>query len=102
HAAAGGVGTAACQLGAAAGAKVIGVVGGPAKAEVAKDSGADEVLMRGDDWGGWIKKAHRGVDVAFDPVGGAAVEGAGRGRALDGRRGAVGFAGRDPPPVRPD
>ena len=100
HAAAGGVGTAACQLGAAAGAKVIGVVGGPAKAEVAKDSGADEVLMRGDDWVGWIKKAHRGVDVAFDPVGGAAFEGAARCMAFEGRLVVVGFAGGDLPTVR--
>ena len=36
HAAAGGVGSAAVQLGKAAGARVIGVVGGPDKAEVAR------------------------------------------------------------------
>ena len=35
HAAAGGVGSAAVQLGKAAGARVIAVVGGPDKAEVA-------------------------------------------------------------------
>ena len=38
HAAAGGVGSAAIQLGKAAGATVIGVVGGPEKAEVASSS----------------------------------------------------------------
>ena len=39
HAAAGGVGSAAVQLGKAAGAKVIGVVGGPDKAEYARKLG---------------------------------------------------------------
>src|SRR5438552_12113272 len=46
HAAAGGVGSAAIQLGKAAGARVIGVVGGPAKAEVARQLGADVVVDR--------------------------------------------------------
>src|SRR5260370_716357 len=46
HAAAGGVGSAAVQLGKAAGARVIGVVGGPDKAEVARDLGADIVIGR--------------------------------------------------------
>src|SRR5215475_3309262 len=46
HAAAGGVGSAAVQLGKAAGARVIGVVGGPAKAEAARALGADLVVDR--------------------------------------------------------
>ena len=46
HAAAGGVGSAAVQLGAAAGARVIGVVGSAAKAEVARKAGADVVIDR--------------------------------------------------------
>ncbi|HEY1488092.1 MAG TPA: zinc-binding dehydrogenase, partial [Micromonosporaceae bacterium] len=46
HAAAGGVGSAAIQLGKAAGARVIGVVGGPDKAKVAADLGADLVIDR--------------------------------------------------------
>ncbi len=43
HAAAGGVGSAAVQLGKAAGATVIGVVGGAEKAAVARDLGCDVV-----------------------------------------------------------
>ena len=46
HAAAGGVGSAAVQLGKAAGARVIAVVGGAAKAEVARSLGADLVIDR--------------------------------------------------------
>ena len=46
HAAAGGVGTAAVQLGTSAGARVLGVVGSAAKAEVARAAGADVVIDR--------------------------------------------------------
>ncbi|MBP6684086.1 MAG: zinc-binding dehydrogenase, partial [Leucobacter sp.] len=49
HAAAGGVGAAAVQLGAAAGARVIGVVGSEAKAQTARDAGAEHVILRSDD-----------------------------------------------------
>ena len=100
HAAAGGVGTAACQLGAAAGATVIGVVGSEAKAGVARAAGAHEVLLRGDDWVGEVKRAHRGVDVVFDPVGGAAFEGSVRCLAFEGRIVVVGFASGVVPAVR--
>ncbi len=100
HAAAGGVGTAACQLGAAAGATVVGVVGSAAKAEAARASGAHEVLLRDDDWVARVKRDHRGVDVAFDPVGGAAFEGAARCMAFEGRIVVVGFAGGEMPTVR--
>ena len=46
HAAAGGVGSAAVQLGKTAGARVIGVAGGEEKAEVARALGADVVIDR--------------------------------------------------------
>ncbi|MFD7932380.1 zinc-binding dehydrogenase, partial [Streptomyces sp. NPDC059742] len=46
HAAAGGVGSAAVQLGKAAGATVIGVVGGKAKARTAEELGCDLVIDR--------------------------------------------------------
>lgn len=100
HAAAGGVGTAACQLGAAAGATVIGIVGGEAKVGVAKAAGAHEVFLRGDDWIGEVKRAHRGVDVVFDPVGGAAFAGSVRCIAFEGRIVVVGFASGAVPAVR--
>src|SRR5262249_6480000 len=75
HAAAGGVGSAAVQLGKAAGARVIGVVGGPAKAAVAKELGADLVIdRRTEDIVAAVKGATggRGADVIYDPVGGDA------------------------------
>jgi len=73
HAAAGGVGSAAVQLGKAAGARVIGVVGGPAKAEVALELGADVVIDRHTQDFVEVVKAEtggRGADVIYDPVGG--------------------------------
>ncbi|MEV0647131.1 NADPH:quinone oxidoreductase family protein [Phytomonospora sp. NPDC050363] len=102
HAAAGGVGTAACQLGAAAGAKVIGVVGSAAKVEVAKAAGAAEVYLRDQDWVAEIKRTHGSVDVVFDPVGGAAFEGSARCVGFEGRIVVVGFAGGDLPRIRAD
>ena len=46
HAAAGGVGSGAVQLGKAAGATVIGVTGGKEKAAIARELGADVVIDR--------------------------------------------------------
>lgn len=100
HAAAGGVGTAACQLGAAAGARVLGVVGTEAKTEVAAEAGAEAVLLRDDDWVDAVKHGHGGADVVFDPVGGAAFEGSTRCIAFEGRIVVVGFAGGGMPTVR--
>jgi NADPH:quinone reductase len=95
HAAAGGVGSAAVQLGKAAGAVVIGVVGGPAKAEAARRLGADLVVDRLDqDFTAVVKEATggRGADVVFDPVGGDAYQGSTKCVAFEGRIMVVGFA----------
>ncbi|HPF81684.1 NADPH:quinone oxidoreductase family protein [Nostocoides australiense] len=95
HAAAGGVGSAAVQLGKAAGATVIGVVGGPEKASIATELGCDLVLDRNtDDLVAEIKKATngKGVDVAYDPVGGAAYDVCAKTIAFEGRILVVGFA----------
>ncbi|MCK9793797.1 NADPH:quinone oxidoreductase family protein [Isoptericola sp. 4D.3] len=104
HAAAGGVGTAACQLGAAAGARVIGVVGSEAKAAVAREAGAEHVLVRGDagTLAARVKEltGGAGVDVVFDPVGGASFEQSTRCVAFEGRIVVVGFASGEIPPVR--
>ncbi|MFB7892921.1 NADPH:quinone oxidoreductase family protein [Microbacterium sp. NPDC056044] len=96
HAAAGGVGLAAVQLGVAAGARVIGVVGSQAKAAAARDAGADVVLVRGaDDLVAGVKAATggHGADVVFDPVGGEAFVASTRCIAFEGRLIVVGFAG---------
>ncbi|GAA1241849.1 NADPH:quinone oxidoreductase family protein [Kitasatospora nipponensis] len=94
HAAAGGVGSAAVQLGKAAGARVIGVVGGAQKVAVAKELGADLVIDRTtEDFVAVVREATggRGADVVFDPVGGDAYTGSTRCVAFEGRIVVVGF-----------
>lgn len=76
HAAAGGVGSGAVQLGKAAGARVIGVVGGAAKARLARELGAD---------------------VVYDPVGGEAFRQSTKCIAFEGRIVVVGFASGEIP-----
>jgi NADPH:quinone reductase-like Zn-dependent oxidoreductase len=96
HAAAGGVGSAAVQLGKAAGATVIGVVGGPDKAEAARGLGADVVVDRhAEDFVAVVKEATggRGADVVYDPVGGDAYTRSTKCIAFEGRIVVVGFAG---------
>lgn len=95
HAAAGGVGSAAVQLGRAAGARVIGVVGGAAKAGTARELGCEVVIdRREDDLVARVKEATdgRGADVVFDPVGGDAFNRSVRCVAFEGRIVVVGFA----------
>lgn len=95
HAAAGGVGSAAVQLGKAAGARVIGVVGGGAKAETARELGCDVVVdRRTDDLVAAVKEATggRGADVVYDPVGGDAYAKSVKCVAFEGRIVVVGFA----------
>ncbi|MEU7333654.1 NADPH:quinone oxidoreductase family protein [Streptomyces parvus] len=95
HAAAGGVGSAAVQLGKAAGAKVIGVVGGPDKAAVARELGCDLVIdRRSEDIVAAVKEATggRGADVVYDPVGGDAYTKSTKCIAFEGRILLIGFA----------
>jgi NADPH2:quinone reductase len=96
HAAAGGVGSAAVQLGKAAGARVIGVVGGPAKAEVARQLGADVVVDRHSEDFVEVVKAEtngHGADVVYDPVGGDTYRRSAKCIAFEGRILLIGFAG---------
>lgn len=96
HAAAGGVGSAAIQLGKAAGARVIGVVGGPEKAEVARSLGADVVIDRHTQDFVAVVKAEtggRGADAIYDPVGGETYTRSTKCIAFEGRILVVGFAG---------
>jgi NADPH2:quinone reductase len=95
HAAAGGVGSAAVQLGKAAGARVIGVVGGADKAAVARELGCDVVVdRRAEDVVAAVKEATggRGADVIYDPVGGEAYAQSAKLVAFEGRIVVVGFA----------
>ena len=100
HAAAGGVGSAAVQLGKAAGATVIGVVGGPEKADVARRLGADLVVDRNaEDFVAVVKEATdgRGADVVYDPVGGDAYARSTKCIAFEGRILVIGFASGEVP-----
>lgn len=100
HAGAGGVGSAAIQLGLAAGARVFATAGGPAKVEVCRELGAELVIdYRADDFLEIVKEATdgRGVDVVYDPVGGDVFDASRRALAWEGRLLVVGFtSGRIP------
>ncbi len=72
HAAAGGVGQLLCQWGKALGATVIGTVGSPEKAEIAKKCGAKHVILyREEDFAVRVAEITKGAkcDVVYDGVG---------------------------------
>lgn len=75
HAAAGGVGVLLCQWAAHLDARVIAVVGTRAKAKVAEEAGATQVIVRDEtpDIAGAVRAATggRGVEVVYDSVGAA-------------------------------
>lgn len=103
HAAAGGVGTAAVQVGKALGARVVAVVGSEAKAAVAREAGADVVVDRSaGDLVAALKEAvgPSGADVVLDPVGGPAYDASTKVVAFEGRIVVVGFtSGTIPAPA---
>ncbi len=72
HAAAGGVGQILCQWGRALGATVIGTVGSPEKAELAKSMGAHHtILYREEDFAKRVEEITKGekCNVVYDGVG---------------------------------
>ena len=101
HGAAGGVGTAACQLAAAYGARVIAVVSTPKKGEVAKEAGAHDIVLA-DGFRDAVRRltADRGVDVIVDPVGGDRFTDSLRSLAREGRLLVLGFTGGEIPTVK--
>src|SRR5207237_3470759 len=100
HAAAGGVGSAAIQLGKAAGATVIATAGSDEKVEVCRRLGADHAInYKTQDFVEEVKKitGGRGADVVYDPVGGAVYDRSTKCIAFEGRIVIVGFtSGRIP------
>jgi NADPH:quinone reductase-like Zn-dependent oxidoreductase len=100
HAGAGGVGTAAIQLGKAAGARVIATAGGAAKTQVCTEMGADHVIdYSSEDFVARVKEitGGHGADVVYDPVGGDVFDGSTKCIAFEGRIVVVGFtSGRIP------
>ena len=94
HAGAGGVGSAAIQLGKAAGARVIATAGGAAQVETCRALGADVALdYTSEDFVDIVKKETRGrgADVIYDPVGGEVFEKSTRCIAFEGRLVVIGF-----------
>jgi NADPH2:quinone reductase len=74
HAAAGGVGLILCQWAKALGAHVIGTVGSPEKAKLAKKAGARHVILyQHEDFAARVKEITKGdlCDVVYDGVGAA-------------------------------
>jgi NADPH:quinone reductase len=95
HAGAGGVGSAAIQLGKALGARVIATAGGPEKVDFCRELGADEVIDYRE--GGFAEAVvdatfGAGVDVALDSVGGSVTAETFRCMGLHGRLLLVGYA----------
>jgi NADPH2:quinone reductase len=98
--AAGGTGLAAIELGKLMGARVIACASSADKLAFAREHGADEAINYGEED---LKEAlrrvtdGRGVDVVYDPVGGAYAEAALRSIAWGGRFLVIGFAAGEIP-----
>ena len=72
HSAAGGCGILLCQIAKIRGAQVIGAVSSAQKAEIAREAGADHVVVYAqEDFAAAVKRITdgRGVDVVYDAVG---------------------------------
>ena len=98
--AAGGVGLAAVMIGKALGARVITGVGSEERAHIAREHGADEVIVYSQEDLRVRLKAltgGKGPDVIFDPVGDKYAEPAFRSIAWGGRYLVIGFAGGEIP-----
>lgn len=100
--AAGGVGLAACELGKVLGLKVIACASSDEKLEFAKKHGADLTINYAKtDLKEELKKigGEKGIDIVFDPVGGAYAEIGVRSLGWKGRFLVIGFAGGEIPKI---
>ncbi len=99
-AAAGGVGSAAIQVGKALGARVLGLAGGPEKVQTVLELGADDAFdYKEVDIVETVRAAtdNNGVDVCYEAVGGDTFDQVRRCMAWDGRLLVIGFtSGRIP------
>ncbi len=103
HAAAGGVGIAAVQIGRALGARVIATAGGADKLEVARAAGAEVLIdYQREDFVQRVKEATngKGADVIYDSVGGDIFDQSLKCIAWSGRLLVIGFAGGRIPEVK--
>ncbi|HEY2704853.1 MAG TPA: NADPH:quinone oxidoreductase family protein [Candidatus Dormibacteraeota bacterium] len=102
HGGAGGVGSAAIQLGCAAGARVIATATGAERAEACRRLGADVTVDNtAADFVEVVKEVTRGrgADVVYDPVGGDVFDRSRRCVAFEGRILVIGFTGGRIPEV---
>ncbi len=101
HGAAGGVGTATIQVAKGMGARVIAVTSTEAKAQVARDAGADEAVLV-DGFRDAVQEltGGQGVDVVMDVVGGDLMTDSLRSLGTQGRLLVVGFTGGTIPEVK--
>ncbi|HLE66358.1 MAG TPA: NADPH:quinone oxidoreductase family protein [Burkholderiales bacterium] len=100
--AAGGVGIAAIEIGKVLGLRVIACASNEDKLAVCREHGADETInYASEDLREGIKRATggKGVDVIYDPVGGAYAEAAIRSSAWRARYLVIGFASGDIPKI---
>jgi NADPH2:quinone reductase len=102
HAAAGGVGLAAVQIGKALGARVIATAGGKEKLQIALEAGADVGIDYAEEDFVERVKEHtggRGADVIYDSVGGDVFDRSLKCIAWNGRLLVIGFASGKIPSV---
>jgi NADPH2:quinone reductase len=101
HGAAGGVGTAAVQIGRALGLRTIAVAGDEPKRQFTLECGAHEAVLA-DGWLAAVQShvGERAVDIVVDPVGGDRVLDSLRSLAPDGRLVVLGFTAGEIPTVR--
>ncbi len=103
HAAAGGVGIAAVQIGRALGARVIATAGGREKCAIALREGADAAIdYRSEDFVERVLEltTGRGADVIYDSVGGDITDQSLKCIAWNGRLVIIGFAGGTIPEIK--
>ena len=102
HAAAGGVGLSAMQIGKALGARIIATAGSKEKLDFCLSQGAEQAINYKD--GAWVEQVKqitggRGADIIYDPVGGEVFELSTKCIAPEGRLLVIGFAGGTIPSV---
>jgi NADPH2:quinone reductase len=103
HAAAGGVGVAAVQIGRALGAHVIATAGGAEKCEIALREGAHAAIDYScEDFVARVQELTdgRGADVIYDSVGGDTTQKSLKCIAWNGRLVLIGFAGGEIPEIK--
>lgn len=102
HAAAGGVGLSAIQIGKALGARILATAGSEEKLQFCLSQGAEHAINYKD--GGWVDQVKRltggrGADIIYDPVGGEVFELSTKCIAPEGRLLVIGFAGGTIPSI---